>query len=111
MVCHDSTVRDGETNSQRAARENRNADHARCRTDEANAAAAPATGGNMVHSQGNLRVARNLDLEFLQVYGHDVQRTPSANLAVAANELARLQHMSKIAKVTTLLKSGPSSSQ
>ena len=33
---------------------------------------------------------RNLDEEFLRVDGHDVFKTPSVNLAVATNELARL---------------------
>ena len=38
-------------------------------------------------SQGR-PLQRNLDEEFLRIDGHDVFRTPSANLAVAANELA-----------------------
>ena len=32
---------------------------------------------------------RNLDDEFIRVDSHDVYKTPSTNLAVAANELAR----------------------
>lgn len=80
MIGYDSGVHDGETNSQR-------------RTEEANAAAA----------DGN-SVACNLNLKFLQVDGHDVQPTPSANLAVAANELARLPASPELAKATALLK-------
>ena len=33
---------------------------------------------------------RNLDDEFVRVDGHDVYKTPSANLVVAANKLAQL---------------------
>ena len=42
-------------------------------------------------SQGRpCQLQRNLDDEFVRVDGHDVYKTLSANLAVAANELARL---------------------
>ena len=40
-------------------------------------------------SQGR-PLQHNLDDEFLRVDGHDVYKTPSANLAMAANELVRL---------------------
>ena len=40
-------------------------------------------------SQGR-PLQRNLNDEFVRVDGHDVYKTPSANLAMAANELARL---------------------
>ena len=40
-------------------------------------------------SQG-VPLQRNLDDEFVRVDGHDVYKTPSANLAVAANELVWL---------------------
>ena len=48
---------------------------------------------------------RNLDDEFVRVDGHDVYKTPSANLAVAANELARLEQMPAVTMVTAMLKS------
>jgi len=67
-------------------------------------AAVVATDENEVDSQGNLCVAHNLNLEFLQVDGHDVQQMPSTNLAVPTNELARLQQTPEITKVTALLK-------
>ena len=47
---------------------------------------------------------RNLDDEFVHVGGHDVYKTPSANLVVAANELARLPQTPEVAKVTAMLK-------
>ena len=54
-------------------------------------------------SQGR-PLQRNLDKEFLRVDGHDVFKTPSANLVVAANELARLPWTPELAKVSTMLK-------
>ena len=54
-------------------------------------------------SQGR-PLQRNLDEEFLHVDGHDIFKTPSANLAVVANELARLPQMPKLAKVVAMLK-------
>ena len=54
-------------------------------------------------SQG-IPLQRNLDEEFLRVDGHDVFMTPSANLAVAANELTRLPQTPKLAKVAAMLK-------
>ena len=54
-------------------------------------------------SQGR-PLQRNLDDEFVHVDGHDVYKTPSANLAVAANELAWLPQTPKVAKVTAMLK-------
>ena len=54
-------------------------------------------------SQGR-PLQRNLDDEFVCVDGHNVYKTPSANLAVAANELAQLLQTSEIAKVTAMLK-------
>ena len=47
---------------------------------------------------------RNLDDEFVRVDGHDVYKTPSANLAVVANELARLPQTSEVTKVAAMLK-------
>ena len=41
-------------------------------------------------SQGRpCQLQRNLD-EFIHVDGHDIYKTPSTNLAVATNKLARL---------------------
>ena len=40
-------------------------------------------------SQGR-PLQHNLDEKFLRVDGHDIFMTPSANLAVATNKLARL---------------------
>ena len=50
------------------------------------------------------QLQRNLNDEFVHVDGHDVYKTPSANLAVAANELARLPQTPEVTKVTTMLK-------
>ena len=47
---------------------------------------------------------RNLDNEFVHVDGHDVYKTPSTNLAMAANELAWLPQTSKVTKVVAMLK-------
>ena len=56
-------------------------------------------------SQGRPRqLHRNLDDEFVRVDGHDVYKTPSANLAVATNELARLPQTPEVAKVAAKLK-------
>ena len=51
-----------------------------------------ARNEEQLDSQGRPRpLCRNLDDEFVHVDGHDVYKTPSANLAMAANELARLE--------------------
>ena len=56
-------------------------------------------------SQGRPRqLHRNLDDEFIRVDCHDFYKTPSANLAVATNELARLPQTPEVAKVATMLK-------
>ena len=54
-------------------------------------------------SQGR-PLQRNLDDEFVRVDGHDAYKTPSANLAVATNELAQLLQTPEVAKVATMLK-------
>ena len=56
-----------------------------------------------LNSQGR-PLQHNLDDEFLRIDGHDVYKTPSANLAVAANELAQLPQTPEVAKVTAMLK-------
>ena len=56
-------------------------------------------------SQGRPRqLQRNLNDEFICVDGHDVYKTPSANLAMAANELARLPQTPEVVKVAAMLK-------
>ena len=47
---------------------------------------------------------RNLNDEFVHVDGHDIYKTPSANLAVATNELAWLPQTPEITKVAAMLK-------
>ena len=50
---------------------------------------AEAARNEQLDSQGRpCPLQRNLDDEFVQVDGHDVYKTLSASLAVAANELA-----------------------
>jgi len=90
-VSVDSPPRNGKTEEERVARENRNVNRAQRRENEAAIARAEAARNNRLDSQGRpLPLHRDLNEEFLCVDGHDVFRTPSANLAVAANELARL---------------------
>ena len=61
--------------------------------------------GAQLDSQGRpCQLHRNLDDEFLHVDGHDVYKTPSANLAMATNELARLEQTPEVAKVAAMLK-------
>ena len=64
-----------------------------------------ARNEEQLDSQGRPRPLRcNLDDEFIPIDGHDVYKTPSANLAVAANELARLEQTPEVAKVAAMLK-------
>ena len=102
-VSIDSPPRNGETDEERAARENRNANRAQRRDNERAIAMAKAARDNQIDSQGR-PLHRNLNEEFLRVDGHDVFKTPSANLAVAANELAHLPQMPELAKVAAMLK-------
>ena len=62
-----------------------------------------AHNAEQLDSQGR-PLQRNLDEEFLHIDGHDVFKTPSTNLAVAANELAHLPQMPELTKVATMLK-------
>ena len=56
-------------------------------------------------SQGRPRqLQHNLDDEFVRVDSHIVYKTPSANLVVATNELARLPQTPEVAKVAAMLK-------
>ena len=84
-VSIDSPPRNGETEEERAARENRNINRAQRRANEITLAIAE----QQLDSQGR-PLQRNLDDEFVHVDGHNVYKTPSANLAMATNELARL---------------------
>ena len=54
-------------------------------------------------SQGR-PLQRNLDDEFVRVDGHDIYKTRSVNLAVAANEIARLPQTPEVIKVVAMLK-------
>ena len=81
----DNPPRNGETEEECAAHENRNVNRAQRRANEV----ALAMDETQLDSQGR-PLQRNLEDEFVRVDGHDVYKTPSANLAVAANELARL---------------------
>ena len=64
-----------------------------------------AHNGEQLDSQGRPRpLHRNLDDEFICVDSHDVYKTPSANLVVAVNELARLEQTSEVTKVAVMLK-------
>ena len=64
-----------------------------------------ARNEEQLDSQGRpCQLYRNLDDEFIRVDGHDVYKTPSANLAMAANELTRLEQTLEVAKVAAMLK-------
>ena len=110
MISADSATRDGETDAQRDAREGTKADCARHRaeadstTTAANANLGAADGGGTAHNQGGHRVIHNLNEESIQVDGHEVQPTLSANLAVTMNELGRLASSPVLAKATAMLK-------
>ena len=66
---------------------------------------AKAARNEQLDSQGRpCPLQRNLDDEFVRVDDHDVYKTPSANLAVATNELTRLPQTPKVAKVIGMLK-------
>ena len=66
---------------------------------------AEAARNDRLDSQGSPRLLqRNLDDEFVHVDNHDVYKIPSANLAMAANKLARLPQTPEVAKVAAMLK-------
>ena len=98
--------RDGENDEERQQRLNRNINREQRRANEATIVLAEAAhNGEQLDSQGRpCPLCYNLDDEFVHVDGHDVYKTPSVNLVVAANELARLEQTPKVAKVTTMLK-------
>ena len=100
-VSIDSPLREGETKEDRAARVNRNINRAQCRANEATLAMAETQLDSQRRSR---QLHSNLDDEFIRVDGHDIYKTPSANLAVAANKLARLPQTPEVTKVTPMLK-------
>jgi hypothetical protein len=110
MISTDSAARNGETDSQRVAREGRNVDRARHRREAdavvavANANAGKTINGGAANQQGGHRVVRNPNEEFVQVDGHEVLPTLSANLAVAMNKLGRLPPSPELTKATAMLK-------
>ena len=75
----------------------RNVDRQRCRNEEAKNVV-QATGG------GPLPLAHNHQQEFLMVDNQQVEQTPSANLAVATHELARLPPTPEVLKIQALLR-------
>ena len=104
MISCYSAALDGETNSQRVAHEGRNSDRTRRRTKADATIAAVAAGGGVADQHGGRHVVHNRIEEFHQVDSIDVQPTPIANLAMALNELTRIQQTSKITKATAMLK-------
>ena len=104
-VSIDSPSWDGETDEDRVARVNRNANRAQRRANEAAIVLAKAAHNEQLNSQGRPRPLQcNLNDEFVRVDDHDVYKTPSTNLAVAANELAWLEQMPEVTKVAAMLK-------
>ena len=100
-VSVDSPPQEGKTEEDRAAHVNRNVNRAQHRVNKAALVLAEA----QLDSQGRPRqLQRNLDDEFVRVDGHDVYKTPSANLAMAANELVWLPQTQEVAKVAVMLK-------
>ena len=97
MVGHDSVAIDGETSAQLPECEARNADRQRCRNEEAENADQAVEGDPPP-------LARNLQQEFLMVDNQQVEQTPSANLAMATHELARLPPTPEVLKIQALLK-------
>ena len=64
-----------------------------------------ARNREQLNSQGRPHpLCCNLDNEFVHVDSHNVYKTPSANLAIDANELAWLEQMLEVTKVTVMLK-------
>ena len=91
-VSHDSTTRDGETSDKCNARLVKNANHQR-RQDAEVAQAADEDGHGPPRHQCNLEEAFNM------VGDQQVYQTPSANLAIAFNELDKLPHTLEVEKV------------
>ena len=97
MLSHDSFAVDGETSVQCREREAKNTDRQRRRNEEAENATLATRGGPPP-------LAHNLQQEFLMVDNQQVEQTPSANLAVATHELAKLPPTPEVLKIQALLK-------
>ena len=91
-VSHDSVTKEGETAEERDARLAKNANHQRRRDTKA----APEADED---GHGLPRLQCNLEKAFDMVGDQPVYQTPSANLAVAFNELDKLHHTSEVEKV------------
>ena len=64
-----------------------------------------ARNKEQLDSQGRPQpLCHNLYDEFVRIDGHDVYKTPSTNLAMAANELTQLEQMLEVTKVIAMLK-------
>ena len=98
-VSVDIPPQNGGTEEERATRENQNVNRAQRQANKITLAIAE----QQLDSQGR-PLQHNLDDEFVRVDGHDIYKTPSANLPVAANELAWLPQTSKVTKVIAMLK-------
>ena len=81
-ISHDSVTKDGETADERNAHLAKNVDRQRCQDEE-------TTHGVNGDLNAPHRVRCNLD-DFDMVDNKPVQHTPSANLIVVFNELAKL---------------------
>ena len=92
-VNHDNITKDGETAKEHEARLAKNADHQRRRDAEA-VQLADEDG------RGPPRHQRNLEEAFDMVGDQPVYQTPSANLAVAFNELDKLPHTPEVENIT-----------
>ena len=90
-VSHDSITKDSKTADEREARLAKNAD--RCRRDAEVAQATDEDG------RGPPRHQRNIEEAFDMVGDQPVYQTPSANLAIAFNELDKLPHTLEVEKV------------
>ena len=91
-VSHDSVTKDAKTTKERVARLAKNINRQRRRDVEV-AQAANEDGRGPPHHQCNLEEV------FDMVGDQPVYQTPSANLAVAFNELDKLPHTPKVEKV------------
>ena len=66
---------------------------------------AEAARNEQLDSQGRPRPLQcNLDDEFVRVDGHDIYKTPTANLAMTTNELAWLEQTPEVVNVAAMLK-------
>jgi hypothetical protein len=99
-VSNDEPPRDGETDQERAAWEERNADRRARRVDlenaEEDAANAAAVGQHDIH--------RNLTDAFDMCDNQQVFKTPSANIVVAMNELNKLSESPALDAIKAYLK-------